>query len=279
MHSTATNRRALAVIVMVGALAAGAFPGEAQEVNEPLFDKFNLKLEGSWVGLSTGVRLDSKALGRGTTLKFEDDLNLDKNKTIPSLAFEWQISKRNRIGVRWQDINRDSSAQALKEIQWGDQVIPVDARVVLGFDVTQYAVDWTYYPWVRDTWAAGFGLGVRVLDVSANLEWQAQTLGSEGAEAASVTGPLPYVNFEYRRLLGDHWRLMAGVGWLDVKIQDIEGGQWLGRASLEYLLGRRWAFGGSFNLSNINVDAENADFIGHVDFDINDVSLFARIRF
>lgn len=144
-----------------------ALPAQAQHDPEPLFDRFNLKLEGSWVALSTEVRLDSKESGRGTTLTFEDDLNLDSSKTVPSLAFEWQISRRNRLGVRWQDINRDSSSQALTEFRWGDEVIPVDAVVTLGFDVTQYAIDWTYYPWLKERWAAGFGLGLRVLEIGA----------------------------------------------------------------------------------------------------------------
>jgi hypothetical protein len=267
------------VAVALGALALAALPAEAQRDVEPLFDTFNLKLEGSWVALSTEVRLDSKESGRGTTLTFEDDLNLDSSKTVPSLAFEWQISHRNRLGVRWQDIDRDSSSQALTEFRWGDEVVPVDAAVTLSFDVTQYAIDWTYYPWVRERWAAGFGLGLRVLEIGATLEWQELNSGSGGAESSSVTGPLPYVNFEYRRLLGEHWRMTAGLGWLDVTVEDISGGQWLARASLEYLLGERWAFGGSVNLSTIDADAESADFIGSIAFDVNDVSLFARVRF
>ena len=96
---------------------------------EPLFDKFNVKLEGSWVGLSTQLRLDSELLGKGTTLSFEDDLDLDKNKIIPTLSFQWQIAKKHKLGFRWQDISRDSSAQALTEIQWGDEIIPAIAGI------------------------------------------------------------------------------------------------------------------------------------------------------
>ena len=98
-----------ALLVCVAVALVIAAPAEAQRDFEPLFDKFNFRVEGSWVGLTTEIRLDSEALGRGTTLTFEDDLNLDSSKTIPSLAFEWQISKRHRLGVRWQDITRDST--------------------------------------------------------------------------------------------------------------------------------------------------------------------------
>ena len=245
---------------------------------EPLFDKFNVRLEGSWVSLKTEIRLDSKTLGEGTTLSFEDDLNLGSGKVIPSLSFEWQIARKHRLGLRWQDISRDSSAQALTEIQWGDEIIPVDANIALAFDNTQYYLDYTYFPWVKDRWAAGFGIGFRVMDISSTLTWEEQTIGG-GSGTAKGTAPLPYLYFEYRRLFSDHWRFVTGFGWLYLEIEDIKGGQWIGRASIEYLLGRRWALGASLNLATIGVDWEGDEFLGRFDSDIYDLSLFARIRF
>ena len=67
-----------------------------------------------------------------TALNTHATIKLDSGKTIPTLSFEWQIAKKHKLGVRWQDINRDSTAQALTEIQWGDEIIPVDAAVTLG---------------------------------------------------------------------------------------------------------------------------------------------------
>ena len=280
-----SQRSAFLAAAFIGVLLVSAAPAEAQRDFEPLFDKFNFKLEGSWVGLTTEIRLDSELLGRGTTLSFEDDLNLDSGKTIPTLSFEWQIAKKHKLGVRWQDINRDSTAQALTEIQWGDEIIPVDAAVTLAFDLTQYYIDYSYYPWVKDRWAAGFGLGLRWLDLFTELRWEEQTIG-EGGDSVDASAPLPYLYFEYRRMFSDRWRFVAGLGWLSVTIEDISGGQYIGRASIEYLAGRTWAFGASFNLSNINADVENIEdeegnpeFTARVDMDVNDVSVFVRVRF
>jgi len=283
----------LRFFVMAGVLVAVALlsapPAEAQRDFEPLFDKFNIRLDGSWVGMTTEIRLDSELLGKGTTLTFEDDLNLASSKTIPSLSFEWQISRRHRLGVRWQDITRDSTAQALTEIRWGDEIIPIDANIALGFDVTQYYIDWTYFPWHKERWAAGFGLGLRVLELSATLAWDLEGAGGgQDSETSDVqgTGPLPYLYFEYRRLLSDNWRFNAGLGWLYVSIEDISGGQWIGRVGIEYLAGRRWGFGAAINLAFIDVDwgAISSDELGSVlnasiKYDINDFSVFVRFRF
>jgi len=262
-------------------LLAVATPAAAQRGYEPLFDKFSLRLEGSWLATSTVIRLDSETLGRGTSLDFEDDLDLDASQTIPSLAFEWQIAKRHKLGVRWQDLGRNSTSQALEEIHWGDEVIPIDADITLGFDITQYYVDYAYFPWVKESWAAGFGLGVRVIELSATLAWAEQDL--EGSSDAEGTGPLPYVYFEYRRLFSDNWRFIAGLGWLQVKVGDIDGGQYVGRLGIEYLAGDHWGFGLAGNYAAIDVDWKNLGPTeggnAAIEMDVNDVSLFARFRF
>jgi hypothetical protein len=280
------NRSAVVIGVLFGALLLGAAgPAEAQREYEPLFDKFNFKLEGSWVGLATEIRLDSEVLGAGTKLSFEDDLNLDSGKTIPTLSFQWQIAKKHKLGFRWQDISRDSSAQALTEIQWGDEIIPIDANITLGFDIEQWFLDYAYYPWVKERWAAGFGLGLRTMDIQATLAWSEENVDEEGSTDVKGTAPLPYLYFEYRRLFSDNWRFTTGFGWLYVKIDDIEGGQWIGRVQIEYLTDKRWGFGAAINIAQASVDwtaitVEEGDLLSaEIDLDINDFSVFFRVRF
>jgi len=269
-------------IVLVGAVA---IPAQAQREFEPLFDKFNLQIEGSWIAVSSTLRLDSEELGRGTEIDFEN-LGLAQDKVIPTVAFQWQISKRNRIGVRWQNIDRSSTATVEDEIQWGDVIIPVDASLNLNVDITQTFFDYAFYPWVKERWAAGFGLGFRWMDLKTTLAWETEGTAGEGTEEAKGAGPLPYLYFEYRRLFSDDWRFITGLGWLQVKVSDIDGGQWVGHAGIEYLLGDRWSFGGAVNLSTIDVDWNGLEneagqpvYTGAFTMDINDVSVFVRVRF
>ena len=176
-------------LMLTAAALVVAAPAEAQRDYEPLFDKFNVRVEGSWLSLGTEIRLDSELLGTGTTLNFESDLDLDGNKAVPTIAFEWQIARKHRLGVRWQDISRDSTSQALTDIQFGEETIPVDAAIGLGFDTTQVYIDYAYYPWVKENWAAGFGLGLRWLDLAVNLSWSLEggeggNVGTENVDAA-----------------------------------------------------------------------------------------------
>ncbi|MEX1309515.1 MAG: hypothetical protein AB1Z65_03765 [Candidatus Sulfomarinibacteraceae bacterium] len=274
-------------LAFVSLCLAVSTPAEAQREYEPLFDKFNFKGELSWVGFKTSIGLYEDDLDLGGVLNFEDDLNLGDREFTPSLDFEWQIAKRHRLAARYQGLGRNSNSQALTDIEWGDEIIPINADISLSFDITQLFVDYTFYPWVKERWAAGFGLGFRVMDLTTTLTWRLDgSIVEEGSQDADVTAPLPYIYFEYRRLLTEHWRMILGVGWLDVTIGDVSGGQYIGRAGFEYLLGKRWSVGGAFNYADIDAEAKNihgeAELVNlraTIDMDIWDVSLFGRIRF
>jgi len=287
-RNTTIGRPALLGVAVALALALMAVPqpAAAQSKYGPLFDKFAFKVAGSFAGLTTEIRVDSETLGTGTKLNFEDDLNLDSNKVIPTFGFDWQIARKHKLSLRYQDINRSATSQSLTEIRWGDQIIPIDSNINLGYDIKQTFLDYAYYPWVNEKWAAGFGIGVRVMEVKASLTYTDEEHDITGSTEAKGSGPLPYLYFEYRRMLSDRWRFQTGLGWLSVTVGDISGSQWVSRASFEYLLGERWGFGAALNLSTINVDWSgleneegNSVLKGSIKVDINDITFFARLRF
>ncbi|PWB70555.1 MAG: hypothetical protein C3F15_13830, partial [Holophagae bacterium] len=198
--------RSAASIGLVVLLLSVASPAAAQREVEPLFDTFSLRLEGSLVGMSTQLGLTPDGGGASPVLNFEDDLDLDGSEVIPTLAFEWQILRRHKLGVRWQDIDRDAATQALTDIEWAGEVIPVEADIRLGFEITQYFVDYAYFPWVEERWAAGFGVGARWMEITTLLAWSADDGVHEGSTDANGSGPLPYLYGEYRRIFSDDWR-------------------------------------------------------------------------
>jgi hypothetical protein len=125
------------------------------------------------------------------------------------------------------------------------------------------------------------------MDIGATLTYRGESDDEviEGSSNVKGSAPLPYIYFEYRRLFSDNWRFITGFGWLYVSIDDISGGQLIGRAGIEYLLGKRWGFGAAVNLSTVDVDwdgieTEEGNLIsGAVQMDINDISIFVRVRF
>ena len=271
--------RRIVTIMTVLVLGSAAAPAFAQKgAYEPLFDKFNFRLEGSFVSTNTEIRFDSKEHGLGTTLSFEDDLGLDGTQMTPSLSFEWQVGRRHRLGIRWQEVGRDSSAQALTEIEWDGEIIPIDANIDLIYDYETYALDYTYYPWIKERWAAGFGVGLRTLSILAALTVEGEQVGESGG-GADFTAPLPYINFEYRRMLSAKWRMRAGLGYFYLAIGNYSGWQGIARLSVEHNTFKNVGFGAALNASNVVADADSEDFFGRVEIGIDDISFFIRVRF
>ena len=258
----------------------------AQSEYSTLFDVFNFKFAASWVEMGTELRMDSEATGMGTTLDFEKDLDFVKNQIIPTLGFGWQIAGKHRLGFRWQEIRRASTSRAYTEIQWGDEVVPIDAEISLNLDIVQYFFDYAYFKWGNERWAAGFGGGLRLMDIRTGLAFSEKTTQIEGSSEAKFLGPLPYVYFEYRRILAKDWRIISGLGWLSVKVNDIEGSQVIGRVDLEFLAGERWSLGGTLNFAAIHADWEDVQtqtgdsfLSAKLNMDINDLAIFAQLRF
>lgn len=280
MHSRACNRPVWWPVVVVAFVVgmAGAATGGAQEYE--LYDRFSVALEGSWVDLGTVIRVDNSELDRGTELDLESDLDLDSSKTVPSLSVEWRPWKRHRFGFFWKDVDRSSTSQALEEIRFGDIVVPVEANVELGFNISEYGVAYTYVLRPRERSSFGFGGGLRVLELStslsARLEGQEEEFYQESD--ASVTGPLPFLGVEYRHMFSEKLRLQADLGYFYIEVDNIKGGQGLLRTSIEHLTFEHFGFGLGFDASRVKLDAEKESWHGEAELDIYDVRLFLRVR-
>jgi hypothetical protein len=269
--------RGLSITLLALALA----PPAARAQTFELYDTFSIALEGSWVGLGTTIRVDSKTLGKGTELDLENDLKLGDNKTIPSLSLEWRPWQRHRFGAFWKEIDRSSTAQSLEEIRFEDEIIPIGADVALGFDITEFGVAYTYILRPRERSSFGFGGGLRVLRLKTTLlaRLEGEETAREWSSDANVTGPLPFVGVEFRHMFSEKVRFQSDVGLFYIKIGDVEGGQALLRASFEHLTFTNVGFGLGIGGSTVRLKSEDDSWLGKANLDIVDVRAFARVRF
>lgn len=267
-------------MVAIGFMFAGLGAVNAGAQEYELYDRFSVALEGSWVDLGTTIRVDNSQLDRGTELDLESDLDLDASKTIPSVSIEWRPWTRHRFGFFWKDIDRSSTSQALEEIHFEDIVIPVEAQVELGFNISEYGVAYTYILRPRERSSFGFGGGLRVLELSTTLS--ARVEGEEDElvreSDAQVTGPLPFLGVEFRHMFSEKLRLQAELGVFYIEIDDIKGGQGLLRTSIEHLTFKNVGFGLGLDASRVKLDAEKDSWHGEAALDIYDVRLFVRVR-
>ena len=268
-------RATLIALALIVTVAASTAPTVAQEY--PLIDRFSLALTGSNIGLSTEIRLDSRELGLGTTINFEDDLGLDSSKIIPTLTFQARLGRRHVIDGFWGSADRDSTSQALQEIQFGDIIIPGGSQVALSYEQEQFSLGYSYYFLLRERWGLGLRAGARYLSVTAILS--VRTLDLE--EEADAAYPLPFLGFSFRYGISknNRWRLISNFGWLSVEVGDVDGSQYILNASVEHLTWKHFGFGVGFNLSTIDATVDDTeDFVGSLDISATQIGIFGRAR-
>jgi hypothetical protein len=278
--ATGRNMMAPARLLFASLALLALFPStQASGQEYQLFDRFSFGIGGGWNKLGTTIRLDSTEFDRGTELDFESDTALDDSKTVPDFRFEWHPGRRHLIRFFYNSIDRDASSQALQEIHFGDLVVPVNADIRLAFDIEQYLIGYSYYPWLKDRVAVGFTTGIRVLDILTSLRIESTQIELPTLfEEADVTGPLPFIGVEVRYGISPKWRLVGGAGYLDLDLGDLGGGQTLIDLRIEHLAAKHFSWAFELSKSNANADAEGEDFMGRVDLDIDRAGLFVKGR-
>ncbi len=269
------HRQCALTCTLLLAMVLSAAPSTAQEYS--LFDRFSLALGGSSLGLSTEVRLDSSELGIGTVINFEDDLGLESSKIVPALGFRARLGKRHLIDANWTKADRNSTAQALTDIQFGDIEIPAGSGVALSYDQEQASVGYSYFFLLRDRWGLGIRAGLRVLRLQTFLEVTDTVI--ELSDGGDTSAPLPFVGFSFRFGIAPKWRLISDFGWLSLKVGDVDGSQLILDAGVEYLAWKNVSFGVALSTSSVDVEVtDGEDFTGTIDLGSTAASLFVKGR-
>ena len=154
-------------------------------------ERFAISLGAFITDRNTKTRFDSSTLGRGTTIVLEDDLGLDSTQTVLRLDGYVRFAERHRLDFSVFDLSRDSTSTIDQDIQYGDEVFPVDTTVNTSFDLDIYKIAYTYSIWSNDHGFLGadFGLHAADLDIALSEPSAGQM------EVASVIAPMPVVGF------------------------------------------------------------------------------------
>ena len=274
-HTRKDRPRRLGLCLLAAGVLAAAAPGPAHAQEYSLFDRFSFALEGSWANLDTRIRLDSKQLEVGTEIHFENQGGLVDNTVVPSLAFDWRIGRRHRLGGWWLDVDRDNTTQILTEIRFGDVVFPIDEEVTFSFGQEELGLAYTYFLTLKERLAFGVGGGLRTLKVDAGLAARDLEISEEG----DFTGPLPFVWVEVRYGLARKLRLVSNLGLFYIEIGDYTGSQLVLDAYFEHLTFKNLSFGGGLRGGQVDVDVNTSDYAGAVKIGIVSLRVFARVRF
>jgi len=152
-------------------------------------DRFTISAQAFFPKIDTIVRLDASDGTPGTTIDFEQNLNMSDSETLPALGFVWRFAKKHQLIANIFDLSRSGSAISTSEIRFGDEVFQVDLPIASFFDVQVISVGYAY-SFIFDE--------KKELALSAGLSFQDYKFGLLGTlnlglieEESGLTAPLP----------------------------------------------------------------------------------------
>ena len=184
-----------------------ALPAHADDT--ALTDRLTIDAGWFFLSTSTSVRVDGETTQiTGSNIDFDETFGVDDTDRFRVDAL-WRFAGRHALRGMYFENNGKGSRELTRDIQFGDEVFPVDASVSAASRLTVAQLSYDYAFMQRPSYELAAGIGLHLLDMGLTLD--TTITGSGGAidrsisESASTQQPLPVLGF---RAL---WRLSGQV--------------------------------------------------------------------
>jgi hypothetical protein len=245
-----TSRWLFGIALLGCAIGAGAAPGDIP-LNPALQDKFFFALGAFFPQTNTQAQLISNATGIGTTVDFEESLDMPRQKTVPTFIARWRINNRWRLDAEYFELNRASVRTIDREINWGDQTFPVNAQVASEFDFADLRVSIGYSFFKRPDKELGVGLGFHVATYDVGLSG-----ANIGSQEEDVLAPLPVLSLYGQFALTERWSLGMRLDRFSLSYDKFDGSLTSLGLDLLYQPFRTVGFGLGYRALAIRADVE-----------------------
>jgi hypothetical protein len=250
-------RRSLAVAAVLATFALLA-PASAQTD-----ERWGLDLGWFASGFNTELRLDSDDLGIGTEIDLEDDLGLESDRGAFRLDGYYRFNPRHRIQFGYVAWSRKAERVLDEEIQWGDEIYEVNARVASEFnnDLIKLAYKWSFVN--NDDVEVGASFGVSAYSFKASLSAEASVAGGGSTEAQreseDFVAPVPLVGIHF------DWRFAKALSFrfssefFDARVSGYDGTVTDTLAGFDWMLGRTAGIGLAYSYTSVKVLRDKDD--------------------
>jgi hypothetical protein len=267
-----------AILLLTSGLAA--LPAHADD--HTLWPRLTISIGDFITANDSKVRVDASSEQLGSTIDFDADLGLGGSENVFTARIDLLLGRRHELSLGYFDAHREGRQEISEEIAFGGIIFPVNAEVEAGLRQTQTELAYTWWMLRRDR--AGFGATLGVVDVKleADLLARVEVAGFEEElqAEASTRAPVPLVGLRGRGLLG-RWFVLAGeLRFLpNVEIGDYSGDAYSASAGLEWRALRNFGLGVSYDVFGINVDLNDKDWRGSVDYSTSGIHIVGRLVF
>jgi hypothetical protein len=263
----------IAAILAIFALQSS--PAMADTQSETVdFDKWGLSLGVFVTKTDTQAQLKGEA-DQGSDVDLENDLGFDNSDTSFRVDGYYRFAEKHRVDFSVFDFSRNSRYVIDEEIEWQDEIYPINAELISNFDVTIYKVAYTYSFLQREKGYLGLTAGLYIADLDVGIKAAQFNRQSTGG----VTAPLPVFGFRGEYQLSDKWLLRGSAEIFAFKYGDFSGSLDDIYVGIDYQLFEHTALGVGYNRVSFNLDVEKAAFNGSLDWQYSGGLVFVKFNF
>jgi len=249
-------------LVSIGTLISGVASGQQADwaINPGLTDRWTIELGGYAPNVDTTAYLNSIS-GRGTTVNFEQDLNLDDRKVNLTVAGKVRLGDRWRIEAEYFGLNRSGSEAINRTVSWGNNTYPIGVVVSSTFDTDIYRLSGGYSFIKNDQAELGIALGLHATDFRISL-----AATGFGAQTADAFAPLPTVGLYGSYALSPRWLLSGRVDYFSLDYNDYDGSLVNTQAGIDYRFTRNFGVGLGYRYIDYDLSVAKSRFNGGVEY-------------
>ena len=193
--------------------------------------------------------------------------------------------KRHRVFAGYYVFNRDATTELNKDLEIGDEIFPVGAGVSSEFDFKIAPIAYGYSFINNEKHELTGLIGLHLYKTNFAMSGYASA-GSEeliGETSANTNIPLPLIGFSYEYRFTHRWTagVMAEAFYLKASSDAFAfSGSLLSLGvKTEYWLFNNFGIGAALNYFNLNVDVEDDDWKGALDYQYFGPQIYMTIRF
>ncbi len=259
---------ALSALTTASAAAAQEAESQPEQVAESqpepkpnqLYQRFRIDVGAFASFFDTNLRLDSEEFpGEGTEIDLEDDLGFDTKKFDFRAGGYLRLGRRHRITYGYYSLSRNSNVVLDEEIEFGDEIFPVDAEVQADFETRFANLGYAFSFLAREKIEVGIGLGLSAMFTKAGIA----AVGSVGEDPIDLVEERTDATFPVGSLgLDVNWAplsrmIVSGrVGGLYVSVSTIQASVGDANVGAEYFFTRGFGAGVRFNYTKLQVEEQ-----------------------
>lgn len=268
--------------VLVGAAAlliclAVETPAAAQETE--LVSKWEFTVGSYFTNVDTSIRADASRVDLGTDIDLENVVGFDDTENLLRLTARRRIKRRHVVGFGFTELSRSSTRDLPFEIDFQGLVFPANISVDSSFDMRLFDFRYAYMPVLKEKTAVAVIGGVGRWDYDFELTARVDRIGQSLNGNVDIDEIVPLVGGAVRHLITPKLRFDAQLLALTFDLGDTSGT--IVEASLggSYWFHENVGIALSFDFLNADVQFDDTDFIGDIEYELTGIQVFIPIRF